>query len=348
MKKIFQSLAVLTALAVLPSYASSNAIIESDTLRLQGRFLPVESGAVAFTWPGTAFEYRFKGTKSGVNLQVNERMRFWVSVDGEERELWVEPGQSHYQLARDLSKGEHQVRVTRLAESFTGVAKLQGLPSTDGELLVAPQAPERKLLVIGDSITAGYGVEGESKDCSYSQDTSSPLKAYAGLAARELNADIHTIAWSGIGVWRTYGEQEPKSPTIGQRRQLTLADDFDTLWNHKNYLPQAVLINIGTNDFWQGSAPGYPQAMSKMLEDVRSDYPSTPVYFILSPMLGDDARKRQEQYLTELTVADDVYLLDLGRIRPEDGYGCDWHPNEITNARMADKLVSRLRDDLAW
>ncbi|MCP8897694.1 SGNH/GDSL hydrolase family protein [Gilvimarinus xylanilyticus] len=348
MKKQLMAIAVLSTLPVLSSYTLANSLSNSDQLRLQGRFWPVASSALAFTWPGSAFEYRFSGTQSSVNLQVSERMRFWLELDGEGRELWVEPGQKHYQLAKGLPLGEHQIRVTRLAESFTGVAQLQGLPDTDGQLLAAPAAPERKLLVIGDSITAGYGVEGESKDCSYSQQTSNPLKAYAGLSASELNADIHTIAWSGIGVWRSYGEEEPKSPTIAERRKLILGDDFDTPWNSANYQPNAVLINIGTNDFWQGSAPGYPQAMGEMLSDVRSDYPDTPVYFILSPMLGGEARVKQADDLTGLAEDEDVDVLDLGRIQPEDGYGCDWHPNEITNTRMADKLVDRLRTDLGW
>ncbi|WP_169334804.1 SGNH/GDSL hydrolase family protein [Gilvimarinus chinensis] len=336
-------------LSVAACSAGANELTESEQLRLIGRFQPVQTEAVSFTWPGSAVEYRFRGSETAVTITVPERMRFWVEVDDNKgRELWAEPSVQDYTLAQSLPNAEHKVRLTRLAESFSGVAKITGLPSTDGELLGAPAAPERQLLVIGDSITAGYGVEGDSKDCSYSQDTSTPLKAYAGLTASALNADIHTIAWSGIGVWRSYGEETPKSPTIAERRKLTLADDFDTPWSSDSYRPDAVLINIGTNDFWQGSAPGYPQAMATILSEVRSDYPGTPVYFIVSPMLGGEAREQQAEYLNELATANDVAVLDTGRIKPEDGYGCDWHPNELTNQRMADKLVARLREDLGW
>ncbi|UTF61564.1 SGNH/GDSL hydrolase family protein [Gilvimarinus sp. DA14] len=348
MKTTFAKLISVSCLSLAACTVAANELIDSERLRLIGRFQPQQDETIAFTWPGSAVEYRFYGTETSLKLSVPEAMRFWFEVDGKGRELWVQPEQQSYTLAQSLAAGEHKVRLTRLAESFSGVAQMYGLPDTDGELLSAPAAPERQLLVIGDSITAGYGVEGDSKDCSYSQDTSTPLKAYAGLTARALNADIHTIAWSGIGVWRSYGEEEPKSPTIAERRKLTLADDFDTPWNTAKYRPDAVLINIGTNDFWQGSAPGYPQAMAKMLADVRSDYAGVPVYFILSPMLGREARTLQADYLNELASDKDVAVLDLGRIQPEDGYGCDWHPNEITNRRMADKLVARLREDLGW
>lgn len=173
---------ILLLAVVIP--ASANDLSRSDKLRLIGRFLPEGEATLAFTWPGSALEYRFRGSETRINISVPERMRFWLEVDGQGRELWLEPAQSSYTLAQFLSPVEHHIKITRLAESFSGVAKIQGLPETDGKLLSAPQPPGRKLLVIGDSISAGYGIEGASKDCAYSQDTSNPLKTYAALAAR--------------------------------------------------------------------------------------------------------------------------------------------------------------------
>lgn len=334
-------------LLLLTQSSSVLALEGGDKLRYIGRFDHSVADTVRFTWPGSAIEFRFRGSEAKIELNTEQRVRFLLSVDGAERNLWLEPGKSEYLLAQGLPVGEHTVRLTRLAESFSGVTSLVNGPIVDGQLLAPAPAPQRRLLVIGDSITAGYGVEGDSQHCKYSQETSNPTKAYAGLAANKLQADLHTIAWSGIGVWRSYGEEQPKAPTIGERRTLTLADDFNSSWQSARYQPHAVIVTIGTNDFWQGSAAGYQAAMQKLLADLQRDYQDTPVYLVASPMLTGEVRKQQVIQLQSLA-SDQVKVIDLGRIEAADGFGCDWHPNEVTNQRMADALVTRLKQDLAW
>ncbi|MDO3387252.1 GDSL-type esterase/lipase family protein [Gilvimarinus sp. SDUM040013] len=316
-------------------------------LRMMGRFEVTPSQKASFTWPGSTIEFNFYGTEASIEMSSEQRVRFQLTLDGLSRDLWLEPGTRLIQLAQGLPLTEHTVRLTRLAESFSGVTALQGLPEVDGRLLAPPPASGRRLLVIGDSITAGYGVEGESKDCSYSQDTSNPTQAYAGLAAAELAADIHTIAWSGIGVWRSYGEEVPSAPTIGERRRLTLADNFSTIWPVAKYQPDAVVVTIGTNDFWQGSAPGYQAGMQALVDALQKDYVGAPIYLVASPMLSGEVRTDQISQLQALA-DEQIQVLDLGRIEADDGFGCDWHPNVVTNQRMANNLVAKLKQDLQW
>lgn len=320
---------------------------EAEKVRLIGRFVLDKEGEARFTWPGSAIEFRFRGTEARIGIESEQRIRFLVNLDGREQELWVTPGRQIYTLAEGLADKAHQIQVTRLSESFSGISAFTSAPMVDGELLTPPEAPERKLLVLGDSITAGYGVEGEHAECSYSLDTSTPLKAYAHIAAERLAAEVHTIAWSGIGVWRGYGQKTPSDPTIRERRQLTLGTDLESEWDHTRYHPDAVVIAIGTNDFWEGTAPGYRAAMEKMIAGVQSDYPKVPVYLTLSPMLTGEARELQKADLQSLE-AENVQLLDMGKIEQEDGYGCDYHPNVKTNLRLADVLTHQLRQDLGW
>jgi lysophospholipase L1-like esterase len=345
------SVAIVSAiLSTVPAQAQepqAAKVFSGDSVRLLGRFDRRESGRAAFSWPGSAIMFRFEGTTAKIRLASSADIRFLVEVDGEPSELWVKAGEADYSLAAGLANAPHRVRLTRLAETFAGVTTLTSDPVTDGKLLTPPMPSSRRLLVIGDSITAGYGVEGASKDCSYSQATSTPLLAYAGVAARQLNADIHIIAWSGIGVWRSYGEEEPINPTIDERRKLTLGDDFDSAWDSSRFRPDAVVIAIGTNDFWQGSAPGYRAAMSQFVSQVQADYPGRPVYLMVSPMLTGDARAAQKADL-EAIASGVVQVADFGKIKPEDGYGCDYHPNTITQKRLAGELVDTLEEDLGW
>lgn len=340
---------------VLLSFSASTALatglpksgFQIQNARLIGRFELSDNGGARFTWPGSAIEFRFRGTEASIGIDTEQRVRFQVSVDGDSREFWATPEQSIYVLAEGLGDEVHDVSVTRLSESFSGVTVFTAGPMTDGELLAPPEARERQLLVLGDSITAGYGVEGASEECKYSLETSNPLKAYAHVAAEQLNAEVHTIAWSGIGAWRGYGQKAPDGPTIRERRQLTLGTDLESVWDHTSFRPDAVVIAIGTNDFWEGSATGYKAAMDKLVAGVQQDYPEAPIYLTVSPMLTGEARKLQKADLQSL-VEEGIQLLDMGKIEPEDGYGCDYHPNEKTNLRLADVLAKKLRQDLGW
>ncbi|HEX7026141.1 MAG TPA: GDSL-type esterase/lipase family protein, partial [Gammaproteobacteria bacterium] len=296
-----------------------------EKARLIGRFDLSREGRARFTWPGSAMEFRFEGVSASIGIASSDRVRFLVEVDGRESELFVTPGELVYRLASDLETGRHSIKVTRLSESFAGITALTSDPVVDGKLLVPPDPSARRLLAIGDSITAGYGVEGENETCGYSIETSNPLKTYASLAAKASDADLHIIAWSGIGVWRSYGEETPKEPSIIDRYPLTLGDDFDSRWNPAQFPPDAVLVAIGTNDYWDDEAPGYRDAMGSLLKTLRDDYPQTPVYLIVSPMLSGSVREQQKAVLDSFA-GESVAVLDLGIIEASDGYGCDYHP----------------------
>jgi lysophospholipase L1-like esterase len=315
--------------------------------RLIGRFDQSASGQAKFTWPGSAIEFRFEGTEASINMTSPGAVRFLVNVDGKAKDLWTQAGSHNYSLAANLAKGIHTVRVTRVNESTAGVTSYISDPQVDGNFLTI-QAPQKRLLVIGDSITAGYGVEGTAPSCHYTLDTSNQQLTYAALAANALGADLHTVAWSGIGAWRSYGEKTPVNQTILNRYPRALADDANSTWNTAQYTPDAILINIGTNDYWEGSvADDYRIAMEKLIAKVQSDYVGKPIYIIVSPMLTNKLHEAQKQVLNSLT-KDKVKVFDLGENTGAEGFGCDYHPNSTTHARLGKALEKNLKAELNW
>ncbi len=326
----------------------SSATFTGNNARLIGRFDRNTSGQAKFTWPGSAIEFRFEGSKAAINMESQASVRFQVTVDDKTQDLWTQAGSHSYALAANLAGGTHTVRLTRVNESTAGVTSFIGDPQVDGTLLTAAPAPQKRLLVIGDSITAGYGVEGTSATCHYTLDTSNQQLTYAALAANALGADLHAIAWSGIGAWRSYGEKTPAYPTILARYPRTLADETTSVWNSAQYTPDAILINIGTNDYWEGSASDdYRLAMANLIAKVQSDYNGKPIYLIVSPMLTKAIHEAQKQVLSTLEKTK-IKVLDLGQNDGSEGFGCDYHPNSTTHARLAKVLEKNLKTDLSW
>ena len=330
-----------SAAAISPSFTNSHT-------RLIGRFDHTTQGQAAFTWPGSAIEFRFEGTQASINMASQTPVRFVVNIDGKTNDLWTQAGRHSYPLAINLPKGTHNLRLTRVNESTAGITSFTSDPQVDGTLLTPAASPQKRLLVIGDSITAGYGVEGSSATCHYALDTSNQQLTYAALAANALGADVHAIAWSGIGVWRSYGEKTPTNPSILIRHSRTLADDANSTWNVSQYTPDAILINIGTNDYWEGSVTDdYRLAMAKLITKVQGDYAGKPIYLIVSPMLTNKLHELQKQVLNSLA-SSNVKVLDLGENNGAEGFGCDYHPNSITHARLGKALEKNLKTELNW
>lgn len=316
--------------------------------RLIGRFDTTIKGEAKFTWPGSAIEFRFDGSQASIGIASQGKTRFVLDVDGQTKDFWTETGSQTYLLASDLKNGVHTIRLTRVNESTAGVTSFISDPQTDGKLLTPPAAPDKKLLVIGDSITAGYGVEGPDQSCHYTLDTSNQQLTYAALAANALGADLHAIAWSGIGAWRSYAEKTPIKPSIIVRHTRTLADEPDSQWNPSLYQPDAIIINIGTNDYWEGSvSDAYQHAMATLIAQIQNDYANKPIYLIVSPMLENKVRLVQKQVLQSLA-KDTVKVLDLGENNGAEGFGCDYHPNLKNQTRLGKVLETNLKKDLHW
>ncbi len=326
----------------------SSKTFTGKNVRLVGRFDKSTAGEAKFTWPGSAIEFRFEGSQATIAIASQSKTRFALDVDGQTKDFWVEEGNRTYSLASNLTIGAHTIRLTRVNESTAGVTRFTSDPQTDGKLVTPPAAPARKLLVIGDSITAGYGVEGANQSCHYTLDTSTQQLTYAAFAAKALGADLHAIAWSGIGAWRSYGEKTPINPSMIIRHTRTLADEPNSKWNAQEYQPNAILVNIGTNDYWEGSVSSdYRDAMTKLIGQIQADYTNKPIYLIVSPMLGEKVHIAQKQVLQSLAKGN-IKVLDLGENNGSEGFGCDYHPNLTTHTRLGKALEANLKTELNW
>jgi lysophospholipase L1-like esterase len=299
-----------------------------------------------FAWPGTTIRARFSGTELSVELGDSGQNQFDVWIDGQAQPV-LAPGSgvATYPLAAGLADGEHEVVLARRTESFFGISEFRGFP---GATLVPSAGRGRLVEFIGDSITCGYGVLGAEATCPFGADTEAETHAWGALAAAELGADHVAIAYSGKGVYRNYGgEGGDTMPDLFTR---VFADDPRSTWGFA-YTPDVVVINLGTNDFSVGD-PGQPfvDAYRGLVADVRARYPDAWILIAESPMIDGTDRFVLRGHLDDVVAGsgERVALVEIAAQVATDGYGCDYHPSETTQQKMATALVARVRELAGW
>ncbi len=278
----------------------------------------------------------------------NNKNRFTVLVDdGTPKTLTTSSAQT-LALASGLANGTHELTVWRNTEASPGgVTEFSGLTGfgSGGALLAPPAAPSRRIEVIGDSLSVGAGVEGTSTTCTPSIDAfTNNYLAYGSVAARAVSADVVTIAWSGIGVYRSY---DASAPTMPQRYDYAIPND-NTAWDFSQYQPNAVVINLGTNDFGSGN-PGQPyvDAYVSFIQHVRSKYAQAK--FILIDMYGGDRLTAINSVVSKLKSDGEqqVEVLSFSSV-PNNNTACNQHPNTTAQAAMGALLAARLKSSLSW
>jgi hypothetical protein len=320
-------------------------------IRWLGRVEKTATGA-RFSWPGTGFTARFNGTAAKVSMKTGQADYFQLVVDGQVKLLTTQAGTHDYDLAQNLAAGDHTVVLWRRTEANYGTVEVTKVDFVGGQLLSPPPPSAKRLEVVGDSITVGFGVECKTQGEAFSYATENNYLTYEAIAARDLGAEVLTMAWSGIGMWRDVGGGT--TTQMPERYLRTLGnEDNGSKWDFASYLPGAVVVLLGTNDF-AGSDPGQPyvDAYKKFVGDVRGRYPLARLYLAHSPMLSGDRGTKLAGYVDQVKADraaqgdQNVGIIDF-KPPAADAWGCG-HPNGATHLIMAGVLEQALKQDLAW
>ncbi len=327
-------------------------------VRWFGRVDTANAAGPRFSWSGTGFIARLSGTGLSADLSLTtstEPYLFKAVVDGAPQPAFtVAPGAAPatYQLATGLPAGTHTVELYRQTEGPEGDATLTGLTVEGGTLLEPPAGPARLIEVIGDSITCGYGALGTLND-SDCYPTESSWDAYGSVAARALGAEVSTIAASGRGVVRNYGGDT--TGTMPMLYPLTLAN-HGTLWDF-HVEPQAVVINLGTNDISNSKGdPGqaFQDAYLGLIQTVRGNYPHAYIVCIIGPLLSGTDLQTIEGYVQGAVDAANaagdarVEFFDQVAPQPTTAAACQYHPNAAEQTVMGNQLAAELKAKLGW
>lgn len=321
-------------------------------VRLIGRFQDAGSEGMRFEWSGSGMVAAFEGTSVSVNLSDTGNNQFTVLIDGQiHSKLEAQSGTHRYELASGLPSGQHLVELYRRTEASFGTSSFLGFDFGDGHLLPAPAA-QRRIEIIGDSISCGYGNEGDSPSCGFSAETENHYLTYGAIAARALNAEVVTIAWSGKGIVFNYDtDTTDPLPDLYPR---TLPSDASSTWSFESE-PDAVVINLGTNDYSTGDDPSpelFREHYVTFLEQLRQRYPSAFVLCTVGPLLnGEDLNAARAGIAAAVdarraTGDERVVAWEMNIGNPDPG--CDYHPSVATHEAMAEAVAAELRTHLGW
>ena len=327
-------------------------------IRYVGRFDFQDPKRPAFDWSGSAIELAFAGTDLAVFLEELDGINVYnVAVDGHSHVLKTEMGPGRYVLAAGLAPGEHHLRLVKRTEPVLGAVVFGGVEIAGDGLLAPPPGKTRRIEFIGDSITTGFGNEGESPDCLFTAETQNAETAYAALVAAELDAAYTLVAMSGLGVYYPLQLQGVSSAdTAVDILDRALAFEPDVTWPPDQQTPDAVVISLGTNDYSSDPIPedeNFIEVYFELLNEVRGRYPEAFIFAAAGPLVMEPGPRMIETAVERFRATNDdervayVFVEDNLERSAED-FGCAWHPNVHGHRKIAAQLAPIIAAQLGW
>ncbi len=341
--------AALAAGSTGVSYDWSDVSMTAETLKPIGRAV-FEKESITLEWGMTGFEFAFKGKAARVMLTSDDRDDTYcthvaVYVNGERTaKIRVKNGSNWYTLAEGLDSAKATtVRLVKLNEAMLSTCWVDGL-QVDGTMLPRPADKPLKLEVIGDSISAAFGLLSSTltsagEDAAYT---------YGSLIAEELDMDLSTAAASGYGIYMNNGGAtnevmshlyDMAQPVLNKR--LT--------WDHNSYHPDLILVGLGTNDM-AANAPAeqVAAAVRAFIKRLKTLHPDAQILWAFGLMgvgsLSDPIREAVE---AEDDGSGAVRYVELpNQTTYGGGTGAAGHPNRRSHFRTAEFLLPIVKEML--
>lgn len=350
----------------------------SGRLNTYGRtFRQAGEDILFFNWSCSAVEFTFSGTHlnasfcAGCGYELEgpptdpcapKRATWpWVAVFLDDmpvpiRKFEVSSPRETWLLYQSPTPQTHRIRLIKLTENsktFLGVTAF----TAEGEFLPTPKKAAKRLELVGDSITCGYGNLVKAPERHFFSADEDAWQSYGPLAARKLGLECSCVCVSGITAVKHPGwpgeyameELYEYTDRISQARLGIALEKWDFAQNHNDY----VVINLGTNDCFgilfcprEDELARFSGAYLEFLKSVRrANGADTQIVCALGAMnyyLYHDIAAAVEAYRRQTGDAR-VHLLRFPPIHPLDGLGADGHPSLETHLKMADSLAGFLQ-----
>jgi lysophospholipase L1-like esterase len=345
--------------------------VSFDVVDHIGRISVSETGTLQSDWPNTGVRMIVRANSNQITLSANfvdclSGCNSYVTIDADCSSINKFQVNSDHQIISqtiDTIPGKaYEIAIRKVTETLCGdaygVLELKSIDLTGGSVIQKNDehnsrrttcSSVSKLLMFGDSYTCGYGVD-DIDPCPFTAATEDVTHAYAYLTAKALFSEIHTIAWSGKGIVRNYGDVNPTSVDplpIYYNRTLggsVVTDTETNYWKPENYKPDLAWIMLGTNDYSTEPHPSDEQFVNgflSLVSQIQNDYSlsNSKILLICAPgspsiqctNIKAAAEKANVNYFA---ISDDVW---------SGGRGCSGHPSQATQQNMANAIIPTIQ-----
>ncbi|MEJ8306027.1 SGNH/GDSL hydrolase family protein [Saccharibacillus sacchari] len=321
---------------------------------------------------GSGAEFSFTGKKAEITLRgdstaqgTNNWARIGIWVNGTRVvDEQVDQAIKRYTVFESETDETVIVTIVKLSEAAMSTVGIQHI-AVDAEGGIQPTPPKKhKIEIIGDSITCGYGIDDEHAEHSFSTATEDVTKAYSYRTVQALDADYSIVSYSGYGIISGYTDNDAKLLTHlvpdyyekwakSEGRPDGMLDPLSVDWDFAQFVPDLVIINLGTNDdsYAQDNLERqteFAMQYAEFLKTVRHRNDRALILCTLG-IMGDRlypfVEQAVDQYVQE-TGDTKVTTLKFNLQQAEDGYAADYHPSRKTHRQASEQLVRYIRKRL--
>lgn len=354
-------------------------IAECGKIKIHGRTAKGENSNYIF-WSDSGIEFNIKASSAYLNVECD--------FSGYEQWLTLEINGALISRFK-LNKGENRlclmnmmsadnvknVKVLRDSQPFGYNGECLRFVSleTDGELIDVDE-PKLRLEFYGDSITSGEGTVGARSDYDFCTSYISAYNSYPRMLSREYGADIQVMSQCGWGVVSSW-DNNPGCSVPSKFFEVCSAIDSGAPmgkaayepYDFTKFNPDAVIINLGTNDNTAFRMDGQKQsdgsvfkqdkdkpedlqrfvdAAKKFLKNIRSKRENAVIVWsvgiIAADFTADLIKQAVDEYITE-SGDNNTYFLPLTHMS-DDEFGSRSHPGLAAHTRAASEIAQFLKD----
>jgi para-nitrobenzyl esterase len=183
--------------------------------------------------------------------------------------------------------GLHHLELFKRTEASAGSVHFEGVEIGAGAHAFAPPAKEyrMRMLILGDSITAGACDLDGDKDQWEDRSTHDAAFSWAALTASAFSAEYRNISVSGIGLAAGYD-----NVLVGQVWDHVYPDADSPLADLSAWTPDVVLVLLGDNDdsYPRDHKLPFPSAFgrkySDLVHEIRAAYPRAQIVLLNGAM----------------------------------------------------------------
>lgn len=309
----------------------------------------------------SGFELFFKGTEVTATITATNssspslRPCIVIVVDDDFSKavtLFLDkPTQEITLISGNSDINEHKIDLYKRSESIDSHIAIESI-KTDGVFVKKIENKKLKLEFIAASSSTGYGNLGKPSSSAKTTENSDALQGFAFLTAQALDADVNIFSASGWGCafskWTS-----PNSLNVPDAYKFV---DFKSSvpWIHGYYVPDVVVVNLGTNDWsYINAATSDTERDTRMtqfqrkyvsfLNELHEYYPNAQIIVLYGLMNESSIYDVTESIVknAKITIPNLVSIKING-----DAGGYNSHPSVASHKKIAETLTKFIKDTL--